>query len=296
MHGFKIFRLMADHFTRQGIAVLRYDDRGVGGSSGNVVQATTADFAGDVVAAVDLLRAHREINGAHIGLLGHSEGGIVAPLAALRSDHVSFIVLVAGAGVPGHEILQAQLELVAPTEGLSEAAAAERLELERRSLAAVRSGRGFAELEADLRRQLSSALADLPEAERQAITDVDGFVERRVQIALDAMRTPWLRFFLDYDPAVTLQQVTMPVLAVFGELDRQVPAEPNQRAMERALAQGSNPDVTAVTVPGANHLFQKAITGSPSEYPHLEKDFVPGFLALVSRWILERAEIAAGAS
>ena len=294
LYGFKIFGVIADHLTRHGIAVLRYDDRGVGGSTGDVEQATSQDFAGDVVAAVDLLRARHDINGSQIGLLGHSEGGIVAPLAALESDDVSFIILMAGTGVPGHQILQAQLELISPTEGLSEAEIAERRKVQERSFEAARTSEGFAELEADLRQQILKSLKNLSEEERQAITDMDQLVEDRVQLTLRALQTPWFKFFLDYDPAATLEQVTVPVLAVFGKLDWQVPADINRPAIRHALEIAGNRDVTAVTLPRANHLFQEAETGSSSEYATLDKEFVPGFLELITGWILDRVEVTGG--
>lgn len=288
--GFRIFEVIAEHLSRQGVAVFRYDDRGVGGSTGNIDQATSRDFAGDVVAAVDLLISREDINSGQIGLLGHSEGGIVAAMAALRSESVSFLILMATTGVPGHEVLQAQLELIAPTQSMSQQELEERLEVQRRSFEAARSGEGFEELEADLRRQVLRSLEDLPEEERRAITDEEEFVETRVQIALQAMQTPWFKFFLDYDPAVTLRRVTVPVLAVFGGRDLQVPPEVNRPEIEQALALAGNQDVTSVTFPRANHLFQEAGTGSPSEYPTLDKRFVPGFLELMSGWVLSRLD------
>jgi hypothetical protein len=294
LFGFKIFGVIADHFSRRGIAVLRYDDRGVGDSTGEVEQATSQDFALDVVAAVELLQARHDINGSQIGLLGHSEGGIVAPLAAVESDDVLFIILMASTGVPGHQILQAQLELISPTEGLSEAEIAERSEIQERSFQAVRTGEGFAELETDLRRQILKSLENLPEEERQAITGVDQLVEDRVQLSLQALQTPWFKFFLDYDPAATLEQVTVPVLAVFGELDLQVAAEINRPAIKQALEIAGNQDVTSVTLPGANHLFQEAESGSPGEYATLDKEFVPGFLDLMTNWVLDRVDVAGG--
>jgi pimeloyl-ACP methyl ester carboxylesterase len=296
LYGFKIFGVIADHFTRRGIAVLRYDDRGVGGSTGDVDQATSKDFAQDVVAAVELLQTRHDINGSQIGLVGHSEGGIVAPLAAVEFEDVSFIILMAGPGLPGHQALQSQLELMAPTEGLSEAEMAERREVQERAFEAARTGEGFEDLEADLRQQILKSLERLPEEERQAITDMDQLVEARVQLSLQALQTPWFTFFLDYDPAATLERVTVPVLAVFGGQDLQVPAEVHRPAIKQALDIAGNQDVTSVTLPRANHLFQEAESGSPGEYATLDKEFVPGFLDLMTKWILDRVDVAVGVS
>lgn len=289
--GFKIFGVIADHLTRAGIAVLRYDDRGVGGSTGNVDQATSQDFAQDAIAAAEFLKARQDINGSQIGLLGHSEGGIVAPLAAVASDDVSFIILMAGTAVPGDQILEAQMKLIAPTQGLSEEQVKEGLALQQRSFEAVRTGQGFDELRAELRQQVRQSIEQLPEEERQAITDVDQLVESRVQLSLQSLQSPWMKYFLDYNPAPTLEKVTVPVLAIFGELDLQVPPDINRPAMKQALQKSGNQDVNIVTLPKANHLFQEADTGSPSEYATLKKEFVPGFLDLITNWTLDRVDV-----
>lgn len=290
--GFKVFQIIADHLTRNGIAVLRYDDRGMGGSTGDVNQSTTEDFAGDVLAAVALLKDRADINPSQIGLLGHSEGGIVAPIAATRSDDVAFIILMAGPGVQGAEILLAQAELILRAEGATEEEIEIQREMQLLLFEAVRTNEGWDEAADALRAQAIGQIDALSESEREQLGDIDQLVERLIEQEIQKVQTPWWKFFLDYDPAPTLAQVTVPVLAIFGELDLQVPAEMNEAAMETILAEAGNEDYTIVTLPKANHLFQSAGTGSISEYATLEKGFGPEFLGLVTGWILERTAIA----
>ena len=288
LFGFKPFRIIADHFTRNGIAVLRYDDRGVGGSTGNVSESTSEDFAGDVVEAVKVLAARDDIASNRIGLVGHSEGGIVAPMVAANSENVAFIVLMAGTSVTGEEILFAQGDAIMRANGATDAQLQTQRETQSKMFDVMRTGEGMAELEADVRAQVRAGIDSLPAEQRAGIADVDAAIDAQVNGQLDAVRSQWFRFFLDYDPALALEKVDVPVLALFGELDLQVPPEVNKGPMEEALARSGNGDVTFFTFPRANHLFLTATTGSPNEYPTMEKVFVPGFLEMMSEWILER--------
>jgi pimeloyl-ACP methyl ester carboxylesterase len=288
LFGFKPFHLIADHLTRNGVAVLRYDDRGVGGSSGSVSESTTEDFAGDVLAAVDLLKLRSDIDGEKIGLIGHSEGGVVAPLAASKSDDVAFMVLLAGTSVTGEEVVLEQAALIARAGGTSETEIARNADFQRRTFAAVRSGEGWDELVAELASQVRAAIGAMSDSARAAIADVDAYVNAQVQGQMALASTAWFRYFLDYDPAVTLRAVDTPVLALFGELDLQVVPSQNLGPMEEAFRAGNHPDYTIETLPRANHLFLTAITGSPTEYPTLPKEFVPELLPLMTDWILRR--------
>ena len=275
--GFKLFRVIANHLTRHGIAVLRYDDRGVGGSTGDVNQATTEDFAGDVLSALDLLQNRPDVDSAQIGLLGHSEGGIVAPLAATRSDGVAFLVLMAGTALPGDVILVEQLKLILRAGGATDAHIEQQVQLQEQIIAKIRTGEGWDLVESRLRQISLEELDGMSAAERAAIADADEFADAVVRQRLQAAQTPWFRYFVDYDPRLALGQVQVPVLAVFGELDLQVPAVPNQKALVRTLEQANHREYTTVIVPGANHLFQKAVTGNPTEYSRLEPEVLPGF-------------------
>ena len=288
LFGFKPFHMIADHLTRNGIAVLRFDDRGVGGSTGSVSEATTEDFARDVLAAVDFLKNRNDIDPERIGLIGHSEGGIVAPLASSMSDDVAFMVLMAGTSVSGAEILIEQGALIMRASGATEADMEKQIAFQKRTFEAIRSGDGWDELAADLETRLRESIAEMPDSQRNAITDVDAYIDAQIQAQLTALQTPWLRYFLDYDPAVTLRTIDTPILALFGELDLQVPPAQNRGPLEQALRDGNHPDYTVRVLPRANHLFITATTGSPTEYATLEKVFVPEFLPLITEWILER--------
>lgn len=254
--GFRPFRILADHLARNGIAVLRFDDRGVGGSSGSLAETTTETLAADALAAAGLLRGHARVDPKAVGLLGHSEGGLVAALAAARSPDIAFLVLLASSGVRGDRLISSQIEALLKLSGSPQEQIATTLALQERVYRAIRSGEGWEEL-----------AKEIPDAQ------------------LAPARSAWFRYFIDLDPAATLRQVRKPVLAIFGELDIQVPAGPNRDATVRALEEGGNRNVTVHTIPGANHLFQKATTGSPSEYPFLVKELVPGLLDLIAGWI-----------
>lgn len=256
--GFKPFRILADHLGRNGIAVLRFDDRGVGGSTGSLAEATTETLAGDALAAHALLRGHARVDPRAVGLLGHSEGGLAAMLAATRSPDVAFLVFLATPGLRGDRMLSLQIETLLKISGSPPEQTAKILALQERVYQAVRTGEGWEEL-----------AKEIPEAQ------------------LAPARTPWFRQLIDLDPASVLRQVRAPVLALFGELDVQVPAGPNRDAMVKALEEGGNRRVAAQTFPGANHLFQKAGSGSPGEYPFLAKELVPGVLEAISGWLRE---------
>jgi len=284
--GFKVFRRLADHLTRNGIAVLRYDDRGVGGSEGNLLECTTACLAEDARAAVAFLQGRPEIDRGRIGLLGHSEGGLVAAMVAASSADVSFVVLLAGPSLPGEEILKRQLALIMRAQGASEEDIARAQERQARTFAAVRTGAGWEELRTQMEAEIRAAVLALPEEQRKALGDLDEFVRRSAAEQLAQVQAPWFRFFLDYDPRPDLQMVRVPVLALYGERDLQVPAEANAAALREALRAGGNAAFDIFVIPEANHLFQRAITGAPDEYAKLEKDFAPGVLELIARWIL----------
>lgn len=288
LFGFQPFRMIADHLTRAGVAVLRYDDRGVGGSSGSVSASTTADFADDVLAAVEYLRARPDIAGGRIGLLGHSEGGLVAPIAATRSDDVAFIVLLAGTAVPGDRIIEEQAALIGRVGGASEEAIAANRDVQRALFRVARGEVSADSGEALLGNALRRSVATLDSTRQAAVPDVDAFITAQVRTQLTQGLTPWFRYFIDYDPYPTLTNLRTPVLAIFGDLDLQVPSALNAPVMRRAFEEGGHTDYTIRTLAGANHLFLRATTGSPSEYPTMEKVFVEDLLPLVTEWIAAR--------
>ncbi len=286
--GFKLFGIIADHFTRSGIAVLRYDDRGVGASTGNLTNSTSADLAGDVGAWVAYLATRTEINSEMIGLLGHSEGGLIAPMVAAATDDVAMIILLAGTAVPGEEIIYKQIELIARADGAAEEEIQEGLKDQKKLFAALLSGEGWEEEKAMIRERIAEQVDALPAAQKSALGDLDKYIDTVLEQQVSALESAWYLYFLTYDPGPTLEQVTVPVFGIFGELDLQVPPDPNAQVMEDALARGGNEDVTITIYPSANHIFQEAKTGSVSEYAALRKEFIPGLLDDLTNWILAR--------
>ena len=273
------FLVLADHLTRRGLAVLRLDDRGVGASTGDRSETTTEDYCDDALAGVRFLAAHPHVDPRRIGLVGHSEGGTIAPMAAVRCDSVAFLVLLAGPGVPGNDVIVRQVELVARGYGLSEAQAAAAGVEQRAVLDMVIGGADEGTLRARLRTISRSQMAP-----GTSESDLDA----QVDATYAELTSPWYRYFLSLDPRPVLERVTVPVLALNGAKDRQVDPEQNLTAVAAALAAGGNPDVTTRELPDLNHLFQTAQTGSPAEYWSIEETFAPAAMTMVSDWILER--------
>lgn len=271
--GHQPFRVLADHLTRKGIAVLRYDKRGIGESTGSYGTATTFDFVEDAKAALAFLAAQKGIDPGRLGMLGHSEGGLVLPMVAASSSQAGFLVLLGGPGLPGEDILYAQGELILKAQG----APAEAQATQRRTqgilfkAARLNTPAGYSEA----REQL---LAGVPAGSRQAAgSSLDAELQR--------VRSPWFRTFLDLDPRPYLRKLKVPVLALFGERDLQVPPGLNQPELEKALKAAGNPDFQVRVLPGLNHLFQTASTGALAEYGEIEETMAPAALEAISGWI-----------
>jgi hypothetical protein len=279
--GHKPFLVIADHFTRQGIAVLRFDDRGVGGSTGDFGAATSADFATDVQAGIDFLKKRPEIATEHIGLVGHSEGGLIAPMVAANDPAVDFIVMMAGPGVSGTEILLLQQELLARAEGAGEKEIERTRKVSKRMFKDLKNSQNLEQTKEDMIRYVKEELENLPEKDKAGLGDLDQLARQRVNV----LASPWFRYFLTYDPQESLKKVNCPVLAINGEKDLQVDAEQNIPAIEKALKAGGNQEVTTKVLPGLNHLFQHSETGRSSEYGQLEETCAPEALELMTEWI-----------
>ncbi len=282
--GHKPFLVIADYLTRRGIAVLRVDDRGIGGTTGKLGESTTDDLAGDVLTGVAYLKDHKEVDPARIGLIGHSEGGIIAPITAARSEDVSFAVLLAGTGLTGEEILYMQTELIARAEGMSEEDIQKSLDDARRIYGVLKSGLGKEAMEEKLRHMYEEDMAKLSDEERKD----EEITEKAFEAQLQQVLSDWFLYFLTYDPRPVLQEVHCPVLALNGEKDLQVPPKENLAEIGKALKAGGNTDVTLKEMSGLNHLFQTAETGAVSEYAKIEETISPDVLQLVGDWILER--------
>jgi uncharacterized protein len=283
--GHKPFLVLADALGRRGVAVLRVDDRGVGGSTGSTKTSTSEDFAGDVLAGLNFLTGRQEIDGKKLGLIGHSEGGIIAPIAAARSKDVAFIVLMAGTGVPGSQILEAQLQLILKAGGSSESERKTERDVQKRLIDIVTHEKDEKVAKAKLATAVKEIRAAMSDSEKKALADNPGALS---EAAMDALNNAWFRFFLTYDPRPRLRTVRCPVLAINGEKDLQVPAKENLAEIEKALKAGGNRHVKTVELPGLNHLFQPCKTGSPSEYGAIETTIAPEALKTIGDWVLEQ--------
>ncbi len=274
--GHKPFLVIADYLTRRGFATLRMDDRGVGGSTGDMSSATTLDFAEDALSAVAHLKSRREIDPKRIGLLGHSEGALTATIAAAQSHEVAFIILLAGTGVPGEQILYRQAELIARKVGAPEPAIARNRQLQARVFEILRR-------EPD-NEKAAKAIADALAANltRGTIPDTQ---RKAFEAQARAYTLPWFRTFIDLDPAEYLRRVKCPVLALGGANDLQVDPDQNLPTIEKALKAGGNKRVTVRKLPGLNHLFQKSDTGLPTEYARIEETFNSDALKLIADWL-----------
>lgn len=267
----KPFLVLADALTRRGVAVLRVDDRGVGGSQpGDFAKATTQDFATDVAAGVAYLRGRQDIDPERVGLIGHSEGGVIAPLVAAKDPRLAFVVLMAGTGVPGDQILPRQYHDIYAASGAGETVAAKQASVIAAANAIVRS-------EPDQAKAHPLLI--------QTLTDGSGAQNAKALAAL--MNSAWYRAFITLDPAKALAQVRAPVLAINGSKDTQVSAEVNIPAIKAALA--GNADATTLVLPGLNHLFQTAKTGAPSEYAAIEETLAPSALSAIVDWTVAHA-------
>ncbi|WP_340114541.1 alpha/beta hydrolase family protein [Maribellus mangrovi] len=274
--GHKPFAVIADYLTRHGIAVLRVDDRGVGGSEGDVNSSTSQDFAGDVLAGVEFLKTRKEIDPKKIGLIGHSEGGLIAPIAAVESDDVAFIIMMAGPGVTGEQIVLEQSALVSKAAGLPEYAIEQGRLTNQKIFDIVKSEPDSATIVDELRQILAQGMYD----------GMNDDMKKMIDAKIQGVNSPWFRYFLTYDPQPTLTKVKCPVLAINGTKDLQVPVS-NLKNIIEAVNSGGNMQVDTISFKNHNHLFQQCETGAISEYSQIEETIDPEVLKTMKDWILK---------
>ena len=282
--GHKPFLVVADYLTRHGFAVLRYDDRGVGNSSGNFMKATSPDFATDAESAVAYLKTRKQINKDKIGLAGHSEGGLVAAIAASRSKDIGFIISLAGPGVTGIEVIALQTELIARAGGVDEAGIAIITRASRETAEILRNTPDTAMLRTKLAAYAKANLQDYPSQMMPPGQSRDDFIKNQI----NAMCTPWYQYAYQVEPATFFKKVTCPVLVLNGSKDLQVDARQNLPAISKALKDGGNKNVTIKELRNLNHLFQECKSGHPNEYLHIQETFSPKALAAISDWLTEQ--------
>lgn len=279
--GHKPFLVLADHLTRKGIAVLRYDKRGCGKSTGNYDEATTQDFAHDVLAGIEYIKSRKEVNLNQIGLIGHSEGGIIAPMVVAKSNDVAFVVLMAGTGVNGEEIIYTQNSLIQQAVGETEDTINQTRQFQEQMFTLVKR-EPDPQIAADqLQEIVKNYMSILPEIQEKETLE---YFKR----LSDRVNTKWFRYFLTYDPCITLKQVRIPIIVLNGELDLQVSSKQNLPAISKALDESGNKDFTIIELPKLNHFFQTCETGAISEYEKIEETISPSVLNLMGEWILER--------
>ena len=289
--GHRPFLVVADHLARNGIASLRYDDRGVAKSTGDFETATSDEFAEDAIAAVEFLVDRKEIDGRKIGIVGHSEGGLIAPICAADSADVAFIVMLAGTGISGAELMPIQNQLVSVAEGMAPEEAARQAKVNSEIFAMIVAKKSDEEIKEALRVALAGELAVDPTTKDLSEAVRDGRAKRMAAEQAEQILSPWFRRFLVMDPRENLKRVKCPVLAMNGEKDLQVPPKENLTEIEKALKAAGNADVTVIEFPGLNHLFQTCTTGAPSEYAKIEETFAPVALEALTKWIRKKTEL-----
>jgi pimeloyl-ACP methyl ester carboxylesterase len=278
LFGHKPFLIIADYLTRRGIAVLRVDDRGVGKSTGTFATATTEDFATDAEVAMAYLQTRKDMNRKKIGLIGHSEGALVADMIAARSKDVAFIVDIAGPGIPGEQLVYQQGDLISKANGMNDADIERNHALREQMFSIVKEEKDSVVAAERLR-----ALLTTPETAKDT-------ANHYVDLQIHQLLSPWMRSFLVYDPRPDLEKIKCPVLAIFGEKDLQVPPQPSSAEVAKALDKGKSHSYEIKILPGLNHLMQTATTGSPGEYVKIEETFSPDALKIIGDWIEARTK------
>ena len=279
----KPFLVLADYLTRHGIEVLRVDDRGKGSSTGNFAVSTSADFAADVLAGVEYLKSRKEVDKNKIGLIGHSEGGLIAPMVAAETKDVAFIVLMAGPGLTGKQILLKQSALIKRANGAAENEIKKDAEISEKAYDIAINEKDTAKAREEMKTFLDKEYEKSTAEEKKQLGDKDALFNSQIRVLL----SPWFKFFLAYDPVPTLEKVKCPVLAINGSKDLQVPPKEDLKAIKEALEKGGNKNFEVKELEGLNHLFQTAKSGSPMEYGAIEETLSPLALETITNWILK---------
>jgi uncharacterized protein len=284
IYGHRPFLILSDYLTRRGIAVLRVDDRGVGGSDVGSLSVTSENFMLDVLAGVSFLKQRKEIDSQRIGLIGHSEGGMIAVMAAARLNDVAFIVLLAGMGQTGDEVIQTQTALIQRASGTDPDVVSNAVSLIKNINAVVKADADGTRIEEGVRSAIAKQTEPMNEAQQKAFAPVASSFKSSMGI----YKLPWYRYFVMYDPLADLKKVKAPVLALNGEMDLQVAWKENLDRIANGLKAGGNKNVTVKSFPRLNHLFQTSRTGLPAEYGSIEETISPVVLETISQWLTER--------
>lgn len=282
IYNHKPFWVIADYLTNNGIAVLRFDERGTAKSEGDYSKATTYDLASDVEAGINYLKTRTDIDASKIGLIGHSEGGVIAPIIASSNKDVAFTVLLAGPGVAGDVTLYTQNEKIMAQSGATPEAVNFQLDISKNLYRIVKTTSNDS-----LATKISTYLDKYKEDNKDSKV-LPFLLNPLTKIEFMKFSKPWLREFVRLDPEPFLLKTKCPVLALNGSKDVQVIPDLNLNAIEAALKKGENKDFTLKEIEGLNHLFQTIKTGSTSEYATLEETFSSEVLKLIANWINTR--------
>jgi fermentation-respiration switch protein FrsA (DUF1100 family) len=277
----KPFLVLADYLSKNGIAVLRYDDRGTAKSTGNYSLATSYDLSKDVEAGLKYLQTRNEINDKKIGLIGHSEGGIIAPMVASRSKDIAFIVMMAGSGLRGDELLLLQQELIGKVSNINNENRVIKKEIFKEAFELIVSSNNTEKLIFELENYFLKTKKGLLNFEKPSNISEADFG----QLIVAQLKNPWMQYFIKYDPNIALEKVKCPVLALNGEKDLQVPPKENLQAIKLALDKGKNKKVVIKELKNLNHLFQECTSGSPAEYEDIEQTISPIALEEILDWL-----------
>jgi len=280
--GHKPFLVLSDYLTKSGMAVFRFDDRETGESTGDFESATTLDFAEDVDSILNYLKSRKEINKSQIGLIGHSEGGMIAPLVSVKSHDIKFIILLAAPGIPGKNLLLLQQESIGKASGIREDELKNSRLINSGAYDIIINGIDSDSIKNALRKYFKKIVKSQENSAKLSEVEIDELIEKQVSI----LSNPWLQFFIKYDPGKVLSQVKCPVLALNGKMDLQVPSNINLQAIRSNLEKGGNKKIIIRELPNLNHLFQECETGLPVEYNLIEQTFSPLVLEEISQWIL----------
>ncbi len=276
--GHKPFFVIADYLTRNGIAVLRCDDRGTAASQGTHATATNEDFATDTEAMVNYLRSRKEINAKKIGIIGHSAGGIIAFIVAKKDPSIAFVVSLAGAGVRGDSLMLKQVELISKSQGMPDAVwQGMKPSIRNRYAILQQTDKTPEELQKELYADVTKTMSP------EQLKDLNTIQQLSAQIS--SMTSPWYLHFMRYDPAQDLKKLKCPVLALNGEKDIQVDAAMNLAAIQERITGNGNKNVTVKAYPNLNHLFQTCKKGTLAEYGQLEETINPEVLKDIIEWI-----------
>lgn len=281
--GHKPFLVIADYLTRKGIAVLRYDDRGTAKSKGNFATSTTYDFADDAEAGLTWLKKHPLIDEKHVGIAGHSEGGLIAPIVASRNKNVNFIILLAGPGINGEDIIMAQSEIISQKSGVKPEEIKKSLIINKEIFDVVKKEKDNAKVSAAARKIMEEAINN-----ENSLTETEKTTQlKSIDAKIAPLVSPWFRTFIELDPKPYLLKTKCPVLALNGTKDVQVPYKADLDAIDKYLKSAGNKNYTIMKIEGVNHLFQHADTGLPTEYGTIEETFAPEALKAMSDFILK---------